>query len=167
MLTWPNLLSVLRLPLIFLLFQDNPFYRAAAIFLAMVTDVLDGYLARKFNQESRFGTWIDPITDKIFVFAALYLFYHEGKLLIWQGVALMGRDLAVFSFGIYLVTKDVLQQYQVKAIFWGKVTTALQFFVLFALIFYGRLPDYVYFPFIVFSILAFYELYKSSPQKAH
>lgn len=161
MLTWPNLLSLLRMPLALLFFQANPFYRVLAIVLAMATDVLDGYLARKYRQTSTIGAWLDPITDKLFVLTALVVLYQEERLLLWQAVALMGRDFAVVGFGTYLAIRGHLSEYRVKAILWGKITTALQFIVLMTLVFYGALPFYCYLPFIAFSLLAFRELYCS------
>ncbi len=108
MLTLPNLLSLLRVPLACLFFQDNPFYRAIAIILAMVTDAMDGYLARKYKQTSALGTLLDPITDKLFVFVALFIFLQEDRLSIWQAAAFMCRDLSVLIFSIYLVIRGEL-----------------------------------------------------------
>lgn len=161
MLTWPNLISLLRMPLALFFFQANPYYRVLAIFLAMATDVLDGYLARKYRQTSMLGAWLDPITDKFFVLTALLVLYHEERLLLWQAAALMGRDFAVMAFGTYLTVRGHLATYRVKAILWGKITTSLQFVVLTTLVLYGALPFYCFLPFIAFSLLAFKELYGS------
>jgi CDP-diacylglycerol--glycerol-3-phosphate 3-phosphatidyltransferase len=149
------------MPLALFFFQANPLYRVLAIVLAMVTDVLDGYLARKYRQTSTIGAWLDPITDKLFVVTALVILYHEERLLLWQGAALLGRDFAVMSFGAYLTVRGHLTGYRVKAIMWGKITTALQFIVLITLVLYGALPFYFYLPFIAFSLLAFRELFCS------
>ncbi|MBA3237380.1 MAG: CDP-alcohol phosphatidyltransferase family protein [Parachlamydiaceae bacterium] len=161
MLTWPNILSLLRMPLALFFFQENPFYRVLAIVLAMVTDILDGYLARKYRQTSTVGAWLDPITDKLFVLTALLILYHEERLLLWQAAAMLGRDFAVMSFGAYLTVRGYLTEYRVKAIMWGKITTALQFVVLITLVLYGALPFYFYLPFIAFSLLALRELFCS------
>lgn len=161
MFTLPNLLSFLRMPLALLFFQENPYYRCIAIILAMLTDGLDGYLARKFKQTSRIGTWLDPMTDKLFVFIALFVLVQEQRLMLWQAVALMSRDIAIMGFAMYLTMRGRLTEYHVRAIWWGKITTALQFVILLWLVLYHALPNYCYFPFIVFGLLAFRELYLS------
>lgn len=161
MFTLPNFLSLLRMPLALLFFQENPFYRCLAIILAMITDGLDGYLARRFHQTSRIGTWLDPITDKLFVLAALFVLLQEQRLFLWQAVALMSRDVAIMGFAMYLTIRGRLTEYHVRAIWWGKITTALQFVILLWLVLYNALPDYYYLPFIAFGLLAFRELYIS------
>lgn len=135
--------------------------RGAAIILAMISDGLDGYLARKYQQISKVGTWLDPLTDKLFVLIALAVLMQEGRLVLWQAVALMGRDFAIIGFATYLAIRRRLTEYRVRAIWWGKITTALQFVVLLSLVFFGPLPSFCYLPFIVFGFLAFRELYLS------
>lgn len=161
MFTFPNFLSFLRVPLALLFFQENPFYRGLAIILAMMTDGLDGYLARKFQQISRVGTWLDPITDKLFVLVALGVLWHEQRLQLWQTAAFMSRDFAIMGFALYLTMRGRLTEYQVRAIWWGKITTVFQFLVLLWLVFYQAIPGVYYFPFIAFGFLAFRELYLS------
>ena len=63
-----NALTFFRLPLALFFVVDNTIFRFAILFLAMFTDILDGYLARKYHLSSRFGAFIDPLMDKIFVF---------------------------------------------------------------------------------------------------
>lgn len=162
MFTLPNFLSLMRMPLALLFFQENPAYRGLAIILAMLTDGLDGYLARKYKQISRVGTWLDPVTDKLFVIIALGVLYHEQRLELWQAAAFLGRDFAVLIFGIYLTVRKRIANYQVRAIWWGKITTALQFMVLLALVFYGPIHYYWYVLFIACGILALRELFLTS-----
>jgi CDP-diacylglycerol--glycerol-3-phosphate 3-phosphatidyltransferase len=161
MFTLPNILSFLRMPLALLFLQENVTYRVIAVLLAMFSDGLDGYLARRYQQISRLGTWLDPITDKLFVLFALGILVQEQSLALWQAAALMGRDFSVMGFGCYLAMRGRLTEYRVRAIWWGKVTTALQFIVLLALILHFPVPFYIYFPFIGFALLAFRELFLS------
>ncbi len=164
MFTFPNLLSLMRVPLALLFFQDNVIYRGVAIILAMLTDGLDGYLARKFQQISRVGTWLDPLTDKLFVLVALVVLFQEQRLQLWQAAAFIGRDFAVLLFGIYLTICQRIVNYRVRAIWWGKITTTLQFFILLVLVFYGPIPSYFYFFFITCGLLAFRELFLTSEE---
>jgi CDP-diacylglycerol--glycerol-3-phosphate 3-phosphatidyltransferase len=158
LLTPSNILSALRGPLAFLFIIDNPFYRTLAVILAMITDSLDGYLARRFKTTSQFGAVLDPLMDKFFVVFILGIFIHEKNLEIWEALSLISRDFAVLIFGIYLILKKQWKHFQFTSIWAGKITTTLQFFVLLSLIFHIPLPTYVFFAFILLGCLAFVEL---------
>jgi CDP-diacylglycerol--glycerol-3-phosphate 3-phosphatidyltransferase len=158
MLSLSNGLSFLRAPLALLFLSDNTALRVLAIVLAMFTDSIDGYLARRYRSTSQFGAILDPAMDKFFVLFALGVFLLEGKIEIWQGCAMISRDFFLCFFGIYLSLSGHWHAYQCKAIRWGKITTALQFFVLIALTLHYTLPWYLYSLFILFGALAFIEL---------
>ena len=153
-----NVLSFLRAPLAFLFLLDSPFLRFAAIFLAMLTDIFDGFLARRYGWSSQFGAILDPAMDKFFVFFALGVFLFEGTLQPWEACAMISRDFSLCLFGVYLSLSGRWHTYECKAIRWGKATTALQFFVLIALTFNVIIPIYVFWLFILFGLLAFMEL---------
>jgi CDP-diacylglycerol---glycerol-3-phosphate 3-phosphatidyltransferase len=161
MFTLPNFITLLRFPLALVFLQDNPFYRAIAILMAMLSDGLDGYIARRYGKISRVGTFIDPLADKIFVLFALGALLNENRLFFWEAAAMLCRDFSVVLFGIYLGLKGTLSQYQFRAIFCGKVMTALQFFVLFGLIFQVHFPAGVFILFIGIGLAALVELYLS------
>jgi CDP-diacylglycerol--glycerol-3-phosphate 3-phosphatidyltransferase len=166
MLTFPNFLSLLRLPLALLFFQENPTIRAIAIALAMASDGLDGYYARKYQQASRFGTLLDPLMDKLFVFIALAVFIHEQRLTTIEASAMICRDFSVVLFGLYLAVTGRLNSYQCRAIICGKITTALQFSLFLALTFNLAIPPAFYFIFVLLGILALVELYLKRLQTA-
>jgi CDP-diacylglycerol---glycerol-3-phosphate 3-phosphatidyltransferase len=157
--TFSNFLSLLRGPLAFLLLVDHVYYRALAIFLAMATDCLDGYLARRFRTTSQVGAILDPLMDKFFVFFAVSLLMHEGSLDLWQALALISRDFAVLLFGLYLALRGTWSNFQFRSIWCGKITTTLQFLVLLGLIFHLSIPVSIYGCFIVLGVLALFELY--------
>ena len=159
MFNLPNILSLSRIPLAFLFFQENPLYRVLAILLAMSTDGLDGYLARKYQQITRFGTIIDPLADKIFVFVALGVLISEQRLSMLEASAMICRDFSVILFGFYLFLTRKLDNYTFRAIWCGKVTTALQFVVLLALTFQFSISTYMYGIFIFLGLLALGELF--------
>jgi len=154
----PNLLSFSRIPLAFLFLQDNPFWRASAIFLAMLSDGLDGYLARRHRTTSKFGTLLDPFTDKFFVAFVTLVFIGEGKLLLWQAVALACRDISVLLFGTHLVLNKRLSNYQFRAIKCGKITTFLQFVILIGLSLQFEIPSPLFITFILLGLLSLVEL---------
>lgn len=154
-----NLLSLLRGPLVLFFLSENPFYRTLGIVLAMVTDGLDGYLARRWKMTSPLGTILDPIMDKFFVCFILVIFIKEGNLGTWQALSLISRDFAVALFGLYLSLKGIWSSFSFRSIWAGKISTTLQFFVLLALTFKFTIPPFVFFSFIFLGILALAELF--------
>ncbi len=156
--TLPNLISFSRILFAFLFLQDHVFWRSLAIMMALLSDGLDGYLARRESRSSKFGTLLDPFADKFFVIFAVVILINEGKLLPWQAIALLCRDISVLLFGIYLLLNKRLVQYQFRAIWCGKITTLLQFFILFSLTLNWMIPSPLYITFILLGILSLVEL---------
>ncbi len=153
-----NGVSFLRAPLAFLFLSESIFIRVAAIALAMLTDCIDGYLARRSKSTSQFGAILDPAMDKFFVFFALSIFFVEGKIELWQACAMISRDFFLCLFAAYLSLSNLWENYKYKSIRWGKVSTALQFIVLIGLSVGILFPWYVYVAFICTGSLAFLEL---------
>lgn len=153
-----NLLSLLRGPLAFLFLIPSVPWRTIAIALAMLTDSIDGYLARRSGGASQFGAILDPVMDKFFVFFGLTVFVLEGRIEMWQACAMISRDFFLIFFGIYLGLSGLWQAYQCKSVRWGKISTALQFIALIALTLGIHLPWYTYSVFILFGGLALKEL---------
>ena len=94
MLSLSNGLSFLRAPLALLFLVDSIPWRITAIVLAMVTDSVDGYLARRYRSASQFGAILDPTMDKFFVFFGLGVLLMEGRLEIWQACSMLARRIA-------------------------------------------------------------------------
>ncbi|MBA3816200.1 MAG: CDP-alcohol phosphatidyltransferase family protein [Parachlamydiaceae bacterium] len=159
MLTVPNLITLLRLPLALVFLQENIFYRALALVMAMISDALDGYIARRYGETSRLGTLLDPLMDKFFVLFVLGIFYFEQRLQLWEASTMLSRDFAIILFGLYLFATKALGKYQFRAILCGKITTLLQFSVLLALTFQITIPWIFYLSFIFLGLLALCELY--------
>lgn len=159
MLTVPNLITLLRLPLALVFLQENILYRALALLLAMLSDALDGYVARRYGGTSRLGTLLDPLMDKFFVLFVLGIFYFEQRLSLWEAGTMLSRDFAVILFGFYLIGKGTLGTYQFRAIWCGKITTLLQFSVLLGLTFRLAIPSLAYLSFVFLGLLALRELY--------
>lgn len=104
----PNALTILRIffvPLmVAVLVEDNAWvnwpvtneWLALAIFLAAAgTDLLDGYLARRWKQVTTVGTLLDPIADKLLISAALISLVQVGVLPGWMAILIIGREFAV------------------------------------------------------------------------
>lgn len=161
MLTIPNAISLIRLPLALLFLQHEIAYRAWSIILAMISDGLDGFLARRYQQSTKIGTLLDPLMDRFFVFFVIGILLQEGQLAPWQACTLLCRDISVILFGFYLVFTGKLTSYRFRAIWCGKATTFLQFVVFLALTFQFSVPSPVYFLFVFLGVLALVELYIS------
>ena len=96
-------------------------YAALAVFvIASLTDLLDGYIARHYNQITDFGKFMDPLADKVLVLTAMVCFCAAGRFPDWALVIVIAREFAVS--GLRLVAVD---NGRVIAAGWsGKVKTA-------------------------------------------
>lgn len=158
--TVSNGLSALRIPLACLFLVESPIIRCWTIICAMMTDILDGYLARKYGQASQIGAALDPLTDKFFTLVAMGALLTEGRLLGWQMVALVSRDMAVVLFGFYLYLSGNWSRYRLRAIWFGKMTTALQFLVLIGLSLGFEVPFAAFASLIALGFLSLLELFR-------
>lgn len=159
MINLPNLLSLLRIPLAFVFLHESPLLRSLAIFLAMLTDGLDGYLARRYKQTSRVGLILDPLTDKFFVTSVLGIFMLENRLSIPEALSFFSRDVAVLFFGSYLLASRQLLNYRFPPFWCGKISTALQLYTLLRLTLCMPIPDYVYWTFLALGLASLVELF--------
>ncbi|MEO6444871.1 MAG: CDP-alcohol phosphatidyltransferase family protein, partial [Gemmatimonadaceae bacterium] len=112
----------------------SPVTRIALVVSASLTDFLDGWLARKANLTTKWGALIDPIADRMFVFAAVSVFLFEGALSTTQYFLLLSRDIMT-AIG-FLVARAVswLRPVAFRARLAGKIVTTLQLAALVALI---------------------------------
>lgn len=126
-LNFSNLLSILRLllsiPLFLLFFYWNEPGIADIIIIlvlfASLTDILDGYLARKLNQITEFGKIIDPLADKIAMSAVLLGFLFNELLSTYYILIVITRDIIIFLGGIYIAKRT---NYVLPSNWIGKLT---------------------------------------------
>jgi len=159
MITLSNGLSLIRAPLAFLFCQGSPTLRLAAVILAMLTDSIDGYFARRYKSASRFGAILDPAMDKFFVYFALSVLFFEGKIALFELTAMLSRDFFVCLYAFIMTAMGKWNTIVFRAIRWGKITTALQFIALMGLILGVTFPWYIYAAFLAMGWLAFLELF--------
>ena len=134
-LTIPNILTLLRLFLIpfFLYASFRGMYTIAFVLFvtAAVTDILDGFIARRLNQRSRLGALLDPAADKMMMIAG-YLFYTLAPLAErippWLTFTIFVRDLLIVVFAYLLYTRVKVTRFPPSLA--GKVSTVLQAFTL-------------------------------------
>ena len=100
----PNILTLLRIliiPVILVFEIDNEFYRWLALLLyiiACISDFLDGYFARKFEIESSFGRFLDPIADKILVVSVLFILVSKATIngfFVYPALVIVIREILV------------------------------------------------------------------------
>ncbi len=155
MLNVSNVLSLSRAGFALAFLQDNVIIRLLAIALAMASDFLDGYLARRQKTTTSFGAILDPIMDKFFVFFVGGVLFLENRLGTWEFGGLISRDISLCLFAIFLCCVRAWNGYECKALWWGKVTTVAQFFLLIGLTLGFIFPGYVYFIFVMMAACAF------------
>ncbi|MEI6437580.1 MAG: CDP-diacylglycerol--glycerol-3-phosphate 3-phosphatidyltransferase [Candidatus Omnitrophota bacterium] len=107
----PNILTVSRifLTLIFAMVTQASGVAAAwaalALFMAAaLTDLADGYIARKYNLVTVFGQIMDPIADKLLILTAFFIFSFEGMMAVWMVVVVACREILVTVVRIYALT---------------------------------------------------------------
>ena len=108
---------------------------AAAIvyLLAVLTDLLDGYLARKYKLETNLGRFLDPLADKLINMAALIMLIPPwGRVAAWMVLLILGREIAVTGLRSIAVTEGVV----ISASSLGKQKTLTQNIAIFCLIWY-------------------------------
>lgn len=91
--------------------------------LASLTDKLDGYLARKNNQVTTFGKFLDPLADKILVLAAMIMLVEMAKLPAWIPIIVLAREFLVSGYRLIAVEKGGKV---IAASKWGKLKTVTQ-----------------------------------------
>lgn len=128
----PNQLTILRVLMIpvFLVVLLGGFFDirtarviAVGIFiLASATDMLDGYLARKYQLITNFGKFADPLADKLLVAAALIAMVQLGDLASWIVILIISREFIVTGFRLVAASENIV----IAASFWGKIKTVTQ-----------------------------------------
>jgi CDP-diacylglycerol---glycerol-3-phosphate 3-phosphatidyltransferase len=133
----PNLLTMARVVAIpfFVWLLDTPtpirgFWACIVFTLAAITDLLDGYLARKLGVVSVLGKFLDPLADKLIVMAALVWMVPMGRMPAWAVVLLLARELSVTGLRSVAASEGVV----ISAGNEGKTKTALQMIGIIALV---------------------------------
>jgi cardiolipin synthase len=135
-LTIPNILTFMRMGLIpvfvSLVYYGYSKWALAVFLIAGISDGIDGFLARKFNQESELGTIIDPIADKLLMTVAFIILTLPNVLPptrhlpipFWVTASVIGRDVLIITIAAAI---NIITGFRgFKPSFWGKVSTLVQ-----------------------------------------
>ncbi|MCB1668558.1 MAG: CDP-diacylglycerol--glycerol-3-phosphate 3-phosphatidyltransferase [Porticoccaceae bacterium] len=129
----PNILTLLRIVLIplfvlaFYLPWEGRYLASAAIFgLAAITDWLDGYLARKLDQHTPFGAFLDPVADKLIVAVALLMLLESYSSIAFAlpTMVIIGREIVISALREWMA--EIGARTSVAVSFVGKIKTTLQ-----------------------------------------
>ena len=124
----PNVLSSLRLVLaVWFPFSPDKWW-LTIIVVGGVSDLLDGYIARRFNVTSKGGGLLDGIADKFFVLSVLATLTYQGHLAIWQVLLVLVRDLTIGIIAADTTRRRKWSDFgRLKPSTYGKVTTLGQY----------------------------------------
>lgn len=143
LLTWlrivliPLVVGVFYLPQTMLSPMDQNTSAMLIFVLAALTDWFDGFLARKWNQTSSFGAFLDPVADKLMVTAALLVLVHLQRLDAVIALVIVGREIAISALREWMAQIGASKSVAVNQL--GKFKTACQMVAIPMLLFYAPL----------------------------
>ena len=132
-MSWPNIITLARILLIpvFVIIYIVPtgwnYIAASLLFaLAALTDWLDGYLARKLDQTTPFGAFLDPVADKLIVVSALIILlaHHSNVWLTLPGIIIVAREIMISALREWMAEMNASVRVAVNYL--GKVKTTIQ-----------------------------------------
>jgi cardiolipin synthase len=139
-MTWARIAAIPLIVAVFYLPIDPASRNLAATIMfvaSAVTDWLDGYLARKLNQVSSFGAFLDPVADKILVCASVLVLVHLGRADVFVALIIIGREIAISALREWMAQIGASKSVAVHMI--GKLKTVVQMVAIPFLLFDGRL----------------------------
>ncbi len=140
--TVPNQLTFLRLgflPLFLVLVIDEQYKWALAVLLiAAITDGLDGLLARRLNQKTALGAYLDPIADKLLLSSSFVVLALKGKILWWLAILVLGRDVMILTAAAVIIL--VVGYRPFPPTIYGKAATTLQILLVFVILTQAAFP---------------------------
>lgn len=149
------LIALIRPPDKFLITLGTKIYNSMPLvifFIAMFTDVLDGFLARKHGQKSALGSFLDPLADKLFLVSAFIVLAFLGKIPAWVTAVVISRDVIIvlgWAIIFVLTGKSVI----VPSIY-GKFTTFFQTVTILAVLLNVSYARYIWHGAVIFTIIS-------------
>lgn len=139
LLTWtrifliPVFVAVFYVPDSLLTIMNKNLIATAIFLVAMLTDYLDGYLARRLKQESSFGAFLDPVADKAIVAASLVVLVNLDRTFVFAAIVIIIREIAISALREWMAQIGKPQNIAVAYI--GKLKTAVQMIAIALLLF--------------------------------
>lgn len=132
-LNLPTILTLSRIvliPVFIFTVYPHPFFGALVFGVASLTDWLDGYLARRSGDITKFGIILDPIADKFLIISALIVLVDMARLPAWIAITIIAREFLVTALRVVALSKDIV----IAAELGGKIKTATQITAILCLI---------------------------------
>ncbi len=127
-MTVPNFITILRFLLVpavvFALLRGEVDWALAGFIVAGVSDGVDGFIARHFNQRSELGAYLDPMADKLLLVSVFVVLGYMGELPLWLVIAAVSRDGLIV--GGVLLSTIMGNPVAMKPLFMSKANTAVQ-----------------------------------------
>jgi CDP-diacylglycerol--glycerol-3-phosphate 3-phosphatidyltransferase len=143
LMTWaricaiPLIVGVFYLPESMASMQDKNLVATVMFVVFALTDWLDGYLARKLNQTSSFGAFLDPVADKFLVCACVLVLVHMGRTDVFVALIIIGREIAISALREWMAQIGASGSVAVHMV--GKLKTTVQMVAIPFLLFDGLL----------------------------
>ncbi|MFW6001198.1 MAG: CDP-alcohol phosphatidyltransferase family protein [Halanaerobium sp.] len=159
--TIPNCITLIRIlfiPIYLYLFVQGDFYSAGVLFAASaLTDLVDGYIARKYNMESRFGKLLDPLADKLTIVSILFVLIKLDLIPRMVSIIILGREIFILLSAVitYFFGHDLIDP-----TFIGKTSIFLLYtaiaFKLFNINYFGNFLFYIIIPINIYSAVDYF-----------
>lgn len=153
----PNILTLFRLFLIpvFILFFFSKLAHSLILsilifLLAGVTDILDGYIARKYNLITKWGIVLDPLADKLMLLTVLSCLVIKNYILLWILIIVAVKEIFMIVSSTFLYKKDTI----IPSNIFGKITTFLFYLSIFVLTFNETFGDYLLYIAVLSTVIA-------------
>lgn len=142
LLTWTRIIAIPLLIGVFYLGMEHRMQNLVATVMFVVfaaTDWLDGFLARKLNQQSSFGAFLDPVADKFLVCASLLVLVDQQRADVFVALIIIGREIAISALREWMAQIGASKSVAVHML--GKVKTTVQMVAIPFLLYDGMLFD--------------------------
>jgi cardiolipin synthase len=141
--TVPNQITLLRLGFlpVFLTLISYERYKWALLVLVVagLTDLFDGWLARRLNQRSSLGAYLDPIADKLLLSSSFVILAYKSKIAWWVTIIVLSRDILMMVVAIVIILISGYRPFPPSI--YGKLTTFFEIALVFGIVLVEAYPD--------------------------
>ena len=157
-MNFANIITIVRLlftPFIIWLISSG-YYKTSFIFfiLSGLSDAIDGFIAKKFNQITILGSYLDPLADKILIVSSILILGFIGIIPSWLLILIVSRDLAIF--GAVIISWLMESDLKIEPIFSSKINTFLQ--ILYIGLILLNLSDFTNFSILESTIIPYFSI---------
>lgn len=160
----PNILTTIRfflIPIFYLVYNSSlnkRFGIAIIIFvLSGITDILDGYIARKYDMITKWGTILDPLADKLMIITVLFCLSSDGILPKWVFFFILAKEVIMVAGGLKLLR----YKESIPAKYYGKITTLLIYAGVISTVFSKKLSTFILYIALAMALFAFHKYFES------